>query len=237
MFAMDLPPDMPAQYAPIVIAQASQAQKGDAKVDRTIGVCHLIDARPSERLSAVNVTSPLGVASVYLEKQEHRKLDWKSWKVSVLQGSKHGELKVTPSGNYRYYPTPDYRGSDRATFLVEIGDRKVKVRYFFKVMQSTPPGMEGYDPHENKKLCPQGKGRVWKISLNPDDPGGGLTGFKPSFALTQALDGVSKPKLVFADHLPRDAVGETKGNTITLDTNAAGTTVKSIQAQLDAVLV
>lgn len=46
MFVMDMP-DVPPQYAPVVIAQGVQIQPqasvGSAKIDRTIGVCQLID--------------------------------------------------------------------------------------------------------------------------------------------------------------------------------------------------
>ena len=163
MIVMDMP-DMPPQYAPVVIAQASQAKQAGATTDRTIGVCHLIQNPPRPLGTAVNVIAPLGSASVYLEKQEHRTLDWKSSKVSVLQGPEHGELKVTPSGKYRYFSAPDYYGSDRATLLVEIGDRTVKVIYFFNVLLTVPGGTDGYDPYEDKKYCP--KGEMWKISLN-----------------------------------------------------------------------
>jgi hypothetical protein len=71
-------------------------------------------------------------------------------------------LKNEGSGEYRYHPTPDYYGQDRATMFVEIGSRKVKVIYFFNVMQRVVSGNEGYDPYEDKKLCPNGI--FWKIS-------------------------------------------------------------------------
>jgi len=37
-------------------------------------------------------------------------------------------------------------------------------------------GNEGFDPYEDKKLCPNGM--FWKISLNPRDPNGGLISFQ-----------------------------------------------------------
>jgi len=185
MFVMDMP-DVPPQYAPVVIAQASQAQKGDAKTDRTIGVCHLIQNPPIPALTAVNSLSPLGEASVYLENHEHLKLDWKSWKVSLLQGPEHGTLEMGERGG-RYHPTPDYFGPDRATLLVEIGGHKVKVIYFFNVLEGVPGGTDEGDPHDDKEYCPQGKGRVWKISLNPDDPNTDLITFQQPAAFTSYL--------------------------------------------------
>jgi hypothetical protein len=195
MFVMDMPPDVPVQNTPVVIAMASHDKKAAAKADRTIGVCHLIENQPDSRYSAVNNISPLGQASVYLEKQEHLKLDWKSWKLSVLQKPKHGTLEMGTSAG-QYYPTPDYFGPDRATFLVEIGKRKVKVLYFFKVMPEVAGGNDAYNPYYDKKNCP--KGKVWKISLNPDDPSGSFFTSEQSFSIQNTLNGF-KPEIVFAD--------------------------------------
>ena len=128
MFVMDMP-DVPPQYAPVMIAQAPlaqpQTQTGSAKVDRAIGVCHLIQNPPIPPLTAVNVLSPLRAGQEYLNSFEQQYPELKGT-VAVLQGPEHGELKVTPSGNYRYHPISNYYGPDRATFLVEIGGVKVK---------------------------------------------------------------------------------------------------------------
>ena len=202
---------MPAQTAPVVIAMASQPKKDATKIDHTIGICHLIE-NPAGSPSAVNSLSPVTAVKIYLWNLEHRaidKADLKDAKVSLLQSPKHGVLEFfegTQSAGY--LPSSiDYRGPDQATVLVEIGDRKVKVRYFFNVMQSTPPGTEGYDPHEDKKLCPQGKGWLWKISLNPDDPSGRFFTFEQSFTMANTISGF-QAEIVFAD-LPGDAVGQT----------------------------
>jgi hypothetical protein len=119
--------------------------------------------------------APALAVRTYLKWQEgvtedHLGVDaYNAAKVTVLQGPKHGELKAEGGEYYRYEPSSDYRGSDFATVLVEMGAYKVKVQYFFNVLGAVPGGTEGYDPHEDKKYCPQGE-RVWKISLNPDDP-------------------------------------------------------------------
>lgn len=182
MFVMDMP-DVPPQYAPVVIAQAPpQPQQGSAKVDRTIGVCHLIQNPPIPPGTAVNAMSPVTAVWSYLQTQEQftpKQLTvdmFNTAKASVLQGPEHGELKVTPSGNYRYHPVSDYYGPDRATVLVEIGGLKVKAMYFFKVGRSSWGGTEGYDPYWDEENCPQGP--QWKISLNnPNDPTGQLLTF------------------------------------------------------------
>ena len=187
MFVMDMP-DVPPQYAPVVIAQAPQAQppalQGSAKVDRTIGVCHLIQNPPIPPLTAVNAMSPVTAVWGYLQTQEQftsKQLTpgmFNTAKASVLQGPEHGTLKGEWGQNYRYHPTPDYSGQDRATLLVEMGGLKVKVMYFFKVGRSAWGGTEGYDPYQDKKLCP--KGPMWKISLNPADPNDQLLTFNSS---------------------------------------------------------
>ncbi len=176
-------PDVSPQYAPVVvIAQASQAQKGDAKTDRTIGVCHLIENPPVPPESAVNFISPVQSVWGYLEKQERPTPGWltadvyNAAKATIQAGPGHGKLKDEGSGDYHYHPTADYYGQDRATVLVEVGGLKVKVTYFFKVMRIVSDATDSYDPYRDKKLCPNGM--VWKISLNLGDPDGGLISYQ-----------------------------------------------------------
>ena len=68
-FMIDMP-ELPPQYAQVVVAQASLGQKGDAKTDRTIGVCHLIENPPIPAGSAVNAISPVTTVWEYLKKLE-----------------------------------------------------------------------------------------------------------------------------------------------------------------------
>jgi len=183
MFVMDVPPDVPAIYAPVVIAQAAQPQTqtpqlipvGCTKIDRTIGICQLINNPPNPPLSAVNATSPRTAVWGYLqmiEKLTPAQLPdemFSTAKTTLLQGAAHGTVVDEGGGYYRYDPTPGYFGTDRATTLVEMGGRKFKVVYHFKVMDGgAGGGTDGYDPYMQKKNCP--KGIHWKISLNPDDP-------------------------------------------------------------------
>ncbi len=170
---IDLPPDVPPQYAPVVIAQVSQA-KDPAKIDRTIGVCHLIENPPVPPGTAINALSPVTSVWGYLQRQERLTPEqltdemFNTAKATILQGAEHGTLEYLGEGYFVYRPASGYYGSDRATLLVEIGGLKVKVLYFFNVMLGVPGGTEGYDPYEDKKYCP--KGGMWKISLSPDDP-------------------------------------------------------------------
>jgi VCBS repeat-containing protein len=220
MFVMNVPPDVPPQYAPVVIAEASQAKQQNT--DRTIGVCKLIDNRPEERLSAVNALSPAGEAYIYLTDYEKVVIDeatYKSASISLLQAPKHGELEIDSAGRAGYFvTTPDYIGPDRATVLVEIGKYKVKVIYHFNVMRGVPPAGEQGRPTEDKRYCPNG--RVWKISLNPDDPNAPIYTFDSPTQLTTYLAGAINVDINITD-LAGGAVGQTTGTTITLDDNAA----------------
>jgi hypothetical protein len=223
MFVMDMPPDVPPQYAPVVIAQASQTGSTKVNGERTIGVCHLIENRVESRLSAKNSLSPVVAAWGYLTYTEHRLIDQDARRaatVKLLQPPEHGELEIDSRGRAGYFPnTPDYFGTDRATVLVEMGEYKIKLLYFFKLMRSVPSANEGYDPYEDPKYCPQGM-RVQRISLDSSDPNTQLLAAVGSPDLTSFLGDIPNANLAIAD-LPGTAVGQTTANTITLDLDAA----------------
>lgn len=222
MFFMNVPPDVPPQYAPIVVAEASQAKQQSK--ERTIGVCHLVESRPESRLSAVNALDPIGSVWRYLREQEQvilKDADFYAAKMTLLHAPKHGEVPLfesTQSG--RYLPNvSDFEGSDQATVLVEIGGYKVKVIYFFKVMPDVPGSSDQGSPYEDKRFCPSGD--VWKISFDENDPNAPIYTFTSPTQLTSALASVTQANLTFGD-LPGEALGQSQGNTITLDLDAAG---------------
>ena len=170
MAFMDVPPDVPVQYAPVIVAQASQSQD-PAKIDRTIGVCHLVNslgvAGRDVPLSPVYVISPAETVSDYINIFEKRYVGLEG-NITLLQGAEHGELKKEDGKYYRYTPVANYIGSDHATFLIEIGGLKVKAVYYFKVIDG---GAIGATEGQDKKNCP--KGMFWKIST-PSDANGNL---------------------------------------------------------------
>ena len=94
MFVMDIPPDVPAQYAPVIIAQAARPQKTATKFDHTIGVCHLIE-NPAGSPSAVNSLSPVLLVWDYLKGQgqlppEQQRVEvYKAAKFSLLRSEEH----------------------------------------------------------------------------------------------------------------------------------------------------
>jgi len=104
MFVMDVPPDVPQQYAPVLVAEASKTP-APASLERTIGVCHLASSLPDDRLSAVNSMSPRLEASAYLQRVEGVKFDWRSttWKMTLLDPPKHGTLAVEEGGSVLFF--------------------------------------------------------------------------------------------------------------------------------------
>ncbi len=136
-------------------------------IDRTIGLCHLVNSTGvgsgSDPLSPIYVISPAESVRDYLGVIEKKFFSYeKEIKVTLIQGPEHGILKAKASGDYRYTPEADYIGTDHATFLVEIGDLKVKGVYNLKVIDG---GAIGGTEGQDKKNCP--KGMYWKISLAP----------------------------------------------------------------------
>lgn len=161
MFVPDVPPEMPIQSTPVIIAEATSVEK----MARTIGVCHLIENPPASGVTAVNSFSPLAAVNIYFDWFERQEIGL-SGKVTLLQRAAHGDLKADSNQDYRYHPVADYYGSDSAIFLVEIGDYRVTLVYGFNVVDSA-----GGDAYQYKKFCPNGE--FWKIS-----PDGGITPLK-----------------------------------------------------------
>jgi len=155
-------PDVPPQYAQVMIVQASQAQQSAGKTDRTIGVCSLVQNPMRE--AAFNEVGPIGAALVYFHNVGEL-LDVGSGAATVLSQPRYGTLKphADAPGGYLYLPKPGYFGPDRTTFLVEVGGKKVRTEYFFQVLHGVA---DDYNEKQFKQLCPNG--HYWKISLSSD---------------------------------------------------------------------
>src|SRR6266571_3119660 len=178
--------DLTPQYAQVVIAQAGAEKPAAPKTNRTLGVCQVFENRRhpggKPRLSAINSVSPIDWVEIYFSQQERRKIKGPST-VTVLENPKHGELRDegtfvmdgdtralsdTGKRGYSYIPAPDYFGKDGAVVLVEIAGIKVRIVYSFHVAKGFVEGRLGLCPPRN----------VRRISLNPDDPNGGLISFQ-----------------------------------------------------------
>lgn len=89
MFIPDMP-NVPPQNMTVMIAQANQAQAGDVKTARTLGVCYPL---PNNNYSADNGLVPIKDAQAYLRKYEHQTVK-SSATITVIQQPKHGILRL-----------------------------------------------------------------------------------------------------------------------------------------------
>lgn len=157
-------PNVPPQYTPVIIAQASPAQEAPAKIDRTIGICKTLSNPPSGGPTAGNTLTPAQDVASYFYAAEKRTVAGAST-ITVLEQPKHGKLEdvgtmafdemkhaVRDTGvrSYNYIPESGYLGGDKATLLVDIGGYKVKAEYAFQISAKF-----------DEKLCPTS---YWKIS-------------------------------------------------------------------------
>ena len=249
-------PNVPPQEVPVMIAQANQAQQDDMMTTRTMGVCQIIPNGAGAVPSLDNTISPIVSAGSYLyqfEKYtyEQQNIATSTAAITILQQPKHGTLRLATEADhlgtgifdpaselYAYLPETGYFGNDSVTLLVDVGGIKVKVMYFFQMIDVLSIGA-GLD----KALCGE-KGTSWKISSTLDANGNStinsveyqspainasasvtdtatLVTTLEANLLSDFLLDASNVTVTFAD-LPGAAVGQTVGNTITLDNNAAG---------------
>lgn len=172
------------------------ANNGD--IDGTIGVCmNVYRGKIYDPKSAVYDLNPASYASFLSEKKDFG-MDLMSFidsaKTSILKNPDHGKL-IGTGNEINYYPFEDYVGKDSVEFLVEIGGFRIKVIYSIRV------GMTE---------CPKS---YWQISnMKPTAVGNRLD--LSGYTLVGTM-------IQFAD-LQGHSLGETKGNVITLDLNAAG---------------
>jgi len=151
------------------------------------------------------------ISVVAVLRQEHRQISAEEGsaleatvKLTQLQGVAHGQLiprsaDGTSGGRvvYEYRSEPGYLGKDKAIFMAEYQGKRYRI--VLDVIVSV--GIDDYDPQ-----CPPPPGKLIKITK----PSSGFNGYD--------LNSVT---VTFAD-LPGSAVGQTTGNFITLDDNAAG---------------
>jgi hypothetical protein len=125
-------------------------------------------------------------------------------KVTLVKVPAHGRVEHVESNYYHYYSEEGYYGRDNFVMQVEKNGVKVQIQYLMEVvLEDEPTG----------HLCNPGK---WKISSTmPALDNAGLQ------ALLGAANINNNVSVTFSD-LAGGAIGQAVGNTITLDTNAAG---------------
>jgi hypothetical protein len=251
MFVADMP-NVPPQELPVMIAQASQAQTEDANTVRTLGVCFPVPNRNfsaengvipkgdaayylrSYENKSVAGSAPGTIAILEQPKHGILRLVTQADVGTILPSG--GDSVDPAAGLYFYLPENGYVGDDKAAFLVEIAGVKIKVIYFLQAIEGGTLGNTGVE-----EACAK-TGTEWKISTIIDANGNStitaIHSYSPlALSNTQTLDmDVLAPWLgtlqldgylssgldVTTAPLATGAVGQTTGNTITLDNNANG---------------
>jgi hypothetical protein len=211
MFTLDVP-NLPQQYAPVMVAQTHQVKNKAVAPMRTMGICQPVSNYPGAEISGSNVLDSVAAAVNYFWRFEKRNMKEgeADAKVTFVQLPKHGKLVDEGNGAYTYRPESGYFGKDSATSVVEIGGYRVKLVYFLQAVNSVASG------NRAEELFCGAKGYQWKISTNPDTP-------LDTAALQSLLSfaGLDSSIRVEISDLARTAVGETTGEgenaTITLD--------------------
>jgi len=168
-------PDAPPQQAPVIVL--AQVAKPNAKeLYGTAGIC--FPASTAKRESFF-LTPAATAEGVFVDKKYPLAVqDYPAFvdfaerteAAEVVQPPTHGTLEKWEQSNdkvyggrnvYKYTPNTDYKGTDKAIFLVTLEKQKVKVIFFFKVIDTE---MNLYN-HEQiiHKYCP--KSTEWVISL------------------------------------------------------------------------
>jgi len=199
MFTMDVP-TIPVQETPIVLAQAATSGT-TPQPDYLLNACKETVSTGDPK-SAMRAVDPAYMLKNFIQNRDNRDVDLASIKnISLLEGTTHGKI-ISGTTNYgrtayRYDPTPNYIGNDKAVFLAEFEGKAYKIVVELHVFNYAPPGEFG------ASTCPPPK--LIKVTK----PSTGSSGYD--------LNSVA---VTFAD-LPGSAVGQTTGTSITLDTNAA----------------
>jgi len=174
-----------------------------------------------------NTMLPAATVSTYLS---NRGILWgenEPVKITLLKSPAHGDLIPNaryPNGVFIYHANQGYLGIDQMSFEVEVLGKKFKVIYALVVQNSNTDGPTEEAEAAIKKCKQNLKGSSLDIIELPTE---GFVSDEElaklhslvSFALGSGTLG--NGGLSFAD-LPAGAVGQTVGQTITLDTNAAG---------------
>lgn len=151
MFYLDA---LPSDPQPLILAQLEQPV---VQPERVLGLCY---ATPNaEGHDDFQSLSPDGWANRYIKRFEAQTITG-TGQITILTKPTHGTLVSIKNGlNYSYYPQEGYFGEDHASFLVEFEGKKVRVEYFFNVIDFITLGSEATDAFCNGKL-------MWKISGN-----------------------------------------------------------------------
>jgi hypothetical protein len=198
MFIMDVP-SIPAQETPIVLAQAAAPAGSTPQPDYILQTCGETESTGDPR-SAMHAVDPAGMIRNYMQGIYNRPVELSSiTNITLLQNTSHGKITsvIDNTGRswYRYDPTPNYVGNDKAVFQAEYEGKVYKIVLELRVFLM----VNEYEP-----TCPQPK------LIKVKKPSTGSSGYD--------LNSIT---VTFAD-LDGGAIGLTNTSGITLDDNAAG---------------
>lgn len=206
MFIMDVP-SVPVPHTPIVLAQA--ATPATPQPDYLLKIC-AEKASTGDTRYVMNGINPAGGVKNFLQNRDKQYVDMAAIKITLLEGTKHGELEgelVSGILAFMYYPTEGYVGKDSAIFMAEFEGKRYKIIMELHVFDVAP---SEYQPSS----CPEPQ----LIKVN-GKPVSGSSGFDSSYSFGSL-------SVTFAD-LAGGAVGQATGEgakaTITLDTAAGHT--------------
>lgn len=137
-------------------------------------------------------------------------------KVTIIESPQHGAVeRLTPNSHaWKYTAEPEYVGKDRVVFLVEAQGRRFKIVANLLVHHvvpeydlDEPPACEEVFPKGDAPIDPSFEQKMGTAAL-------------PSWLRSASL--IPSNYTVTFGNLPGNAVGNTAGTSITLDTNAAG---------------
>lgn len=147
-------------------------------------------------------------------------------KVTQIEAPKHGKAEVVsaPSFHYVYIPDKDYLGKDRVVYEIEAQGKRYKVTINFWVVPLVGRGADDVPECLNQKFNDSAIDPAVMTGQTSLAPSGGAP--SPGYAVTGYMMGAlpfgdGTINVSFGD-LSAGAVGQTFGNAITLDTNAAG---------------
>lgn len=141
-------------------------------------------------------------------------------KTSLLKLPAHGSLVPQSFNFWTYQGEDNYEGKDQATFLVEVGGKRYKVVVNYLVHEVVDPNAE---IPECESVFPPSTAPSGGVPFDPTADAAVFSSWMRIEALSSIIAATSSINLSFAD-FPNGAVGQAQGNTITLDTNAAGHT-------------
>jgi hypothetical protein len=201
MFIMDVP-YVPAQDAPIVLAQADAASV-TPPADYILKDCQETFHTPDPR-SAFRAVDPAYMLKNYLQGWVvSGVVNLADIKTTLLQGTQHGKIFGWTDNagltSYHYDPAPGFYGDDEAVFMAEYAGKRYKVVIQIKVLEIV---------NEYDSKCPAPE--LIKVTK----PSSGASSYDSGYDLGSV-------SIAFAD-LAAGALGQTNANGITLDTNAAG---------------